>query len=89
MATSHDRPLPGDDDVVLERLWPEGGFELYRYKNADKMRTKKWHGCYWGRQTERGDYEIRTVPSALGEHSLPGGVFPRESFEQHYEKLDP
>jgi hypothetical protein len=29
------------------------------------------------------------VPSALGEHSLPGGVFPRESFEQHYEKLNP
>jgi hypothetical protein len=53
------------------------------------MRTKNWHGCYWGRQTEQGNYEIRTVPSTLGEHSLPGGVFPRERFEQHYEKLDP
>lgn len=86
MATSHDHSKLGDDDAALERLWPEGGFELYRYKNADEMRTKNWHGYYWGKQTEQGDYEIRSVPSTLGEHSLPGGVFPKESFEQHYEK---
>ncbi len=47
MATSHNLSRLGDDDVVLERLWPEGGFELYRYKNVDKMRTKNWHGYYW------------------------------------------
>jgi hypothetical protein len=89
MATSHNLSRLGDDDVVLERLWPEGGFELYRYKNADKMRTKNWHGYYWARRTEDGDYEIRSVPSTLGEHSAPGGIFPKESFEQHYEKVDP
>ncbi len=89
MATSHNLSRLGDDDVVLERLWPEGGFELYRYKNVDKMRTKNWHGYYWAKRTERGDYNIRSVPSTLGEHSVPEGIFPKESFEQHYEKVDP
>jgi hypothetical protein len=36
------------------------------------MRTKGWHGYYWAKLTERGDYEIRGVPSTLGEHSRPG-----------------
>jgi hypothetical protein len=67
---------------------PGEGFELYRHKNADKMRTKGWHGYYWARLTEQGDYEIRGVPSTLGEHSRPGGVFPREGFEEHYEKVE-
>ncbi len=53
------------------------------------MRTKIWHGYYWARRTEEGDYEIRSVPSTLGEHSMPGGVFPREGFEEHYEKVEP
>ena len=53
------------------------------------MRTKHWHAYYWARRTEAGDYEIRSVPSSLGEHSAPGGIFPKESFEQHYEKVDP
>jgi len=88
MATSPDHSLLGDDDVVLERIWPEGGFDLYRYKNAVKMRAKNWRGYYWSRQTEQGDYEIRTVPSTLGEHSVQGGIFPKESFEQHYEKVN-
>jgi hypothetical protein len=52
------------------------------------MRTKGWHGYYWARLTEQGDYEIRGVPSSLGEHSRPGGVFPREGFEGHYEKVE-
>jgi len=52
------------------------------------MRTKGWHGYYWARLTEQGDYEIRGVPSSLGEHSWPGGVFPREGFEEHYEKVE-
>ena len=43
---------------------------------------------YWASLTERGDYEIRGVPSTLGEHSRPGGVFPREGFEEHYEKVE-
>jgi hypothetical protein len=89
MGTSHDLTPHGDDDVVLERLPPEGGFELYRYKNADQMRTQNWHGYYWARRSREGDYEVRSVPSTLGEHSVPGGVFPKESFEQHYEKVHP
>ncbi len=89
MGTSHNPTPYGDDDVVLGRLPPEGGFELYRYKDAEKMRTKNWHGYYWARHTGTGDYEIRSVPSTLGEQSVPGGVFPKESFEQRYEKVDP
>jgi hypothetical protein len=67
----------------------EEGFELYRHKDADKMRTRNWHSYYWARQTEEGDYEIRSVPSMLGEHSVPGGLMPREGFEKHYEKMNP
>jgi hypothetical protein len=52
------------------------------------MRTEGWHGCYWARRTEGGAYEIRTVPSSLGEPSAHGGTFPREGFEKHYEKVD-
>jgi hypothetical protein len=37
------------------------GFELYRYKNAGKMRTSGWSGLYWARKNEAGDYEIRAV----------------------------
>jgi hypothetical protein len=29
-----------------------------------------------------------TVPSTLGEHSVPGGVMPKEGFEEHFEKVD-
>jgi hypothetical protein len=89
MGTSHDLTPHGDDNVVLERFPPEGGFELYRYKNADQMRTQNWHGCYWARRSREGDYEVRSVPSTLGEHSVPGGVFSKEGFEQHYEKMHP
>jgi len=89
MDTSHNFASHGDDDVVLGRLPPEGGFELYRHKNAEEMRTKNWHGYYWARCTREGDYEIRSVPSTLGEYSVPGGVFSKESFEQHYEQVNP
>jgi hypothetical protein len=89
MGTSHNLTSHGDDDVVFEHLPPEGGFELYRHKNAEKMRTKNWHGYYWARCTREGDYEIRSVPSTLGEYSVPAGVFSKESFEQHYEQVDP
>jgi hypothetical protein len=27
------------------------------------------------------------VPSSLGEHSVSGGVMPREGFEEHYERV--
>jgi hypothetical protein len=89
MGTSHNLSPHGDDNVVLERVPPEDGFDLYRYKNAEKMRTKTWHGYYWVRRTAKEDYEIRSVPSTLGEHSMPGGIFPKEAFENLYEKVDP
>ena len=89
MGTSHNLTSSGDDDVVLGRLPPEGGFKLYRHKNAEKMRTKNWHGYYWARRTGEGDYEIRSVPSTLGEHSVPGGVMLKERFEKLYEKVNP
>ena len=85
---SHDPSPHGDDDAVLERLPPEGGFELYRHKNANETKTKNWHGYYWARATKEGDYEIRSIPSALGEHSMQGGVFPKVGFEEHYEKVE-
>ena len=30
----------------LNLVPPEGDFELYRYKNAEKMRTSGWSGLY-------------------------------------------
>jgi hypothetical protein len=42
---------------------PAEGFELYRYKDAEKMRTKGWHGYYWAKRTEGGDYEILALIS--------------------------
>lgn len=29
-----------------------------------------------------------SIPSTLGEHSVPGGIVPEEAFEKHYEKVD-
>ena len=79
--------LPFDDEGKgLNLAPPDEGFELYRHKDAEKMRTKGWHGYYWARRTEQGDYEIRSVPSSLGEHSVPGGVMPKAGFEEHYER---
>jgi hypothetical protein len=81
---------PIQDDQEGPDLTPPGeGFELYRHRDAENIETRTWHGYYWARPTERGDYEIRTVPSSLGEPSASGGVFPREGFEEHYEKVDP
>lgn len=68
---------------------PEEGFELYRHKRAEEMKTKNWHGYFWARRNEEGDYEIRSLPASLGEPSATGGVFPKEGFEEFYEKADP
>ena len=51
------------------------------------MRTKNWRGYYWAKRTEQGNYEIRSVPFSLGEHSVPGGVMPKAGFEEHYERV--
>ena len=64
----------------------EEGFELYRHRNADAMRTQGWQGRYWARPNAAGDYEIRSVPTSLGEPSVRGGVVPGEAFERLYVK---
>jgi hypothetical protein len=87
VAPRDSKPSPFDDEERPDLTLPGEGFELYRHKDADKMRTKAWHGYYWTRRTEEGDYEIRSVPSTLGEYSASGGIFPKEGFEQHYEKV--
>jgi len=68
---------------------PEEGFELYRHKNAQEMRTWGWSGLYWARKNEAGDCEIRTVTREGEGYSVTGGIFPREGFEEHYEKVSP
>ena len=73
-----------------ERLTPPGaGYELYRHKATEALETKGWHGLYWARRTESGDYEIRSVPTSLGEPFAPGGIIPRDGFERLYERVDP
>ena len=42
MGTSHNLIPHGESNVVLKRLSPEGGFELYRDKNAGQMRTGRF-----------------------------------------------
>jgi hypothetical protein len=68
---------------------PEGGFELWRHKNADKMGTSGWSGLYWARPISGGDYEIRTLAREGEAFSNPGGIFPKEAFERFYERVDP
>jgi hypothetical protein len=67
---------------------PEGGYELWRHKNADNMGPKGWSGLYWARKTAGGDYEIRTLTHEGEAFSYPGGVFPKEAFERLYERVN-
>ena len=41
---------------------------------------------YWARINEAGDYEIRSVTREGEAHSVTGGIFPKEGFEEHHEK---
>jgi hypothetical protein len=70
----------------LNLMPPEEGFELYRHKNAEQMPTQGWSGLYWARRNEEGDYEIRSVTREGEGHSVTGGFFPKEGFEEHYER---
>ena len=67
---------------------PKEGFDLYRHKNAEQMRTRGWSGLYWARKTEAGDFEIRAVTREGEGYSYPGGVFSKEAFENLYERAD-
>jgi hypothetical protein len=85
---SQDEASSTDDREGLNLTPPEGGYELYRYKNAEEIKTKGWHGYYWARNNRAGGYEIRSVPASEGEPSMPGGIFPKEGFEEHYERVN-
>ncbi len=76
-------------DEGLNLRPPEEGFELYEHKNAESTRTGGWSGLYWARKNEDGHYEIRSVAREGEAHSMTGGVFPKEGFEEHYEKVSP
>ena len=68
---------------------PKEGFELYLHKNAQEMTTQGWSGLYWARKNEAGDYEIRVVTREGEAYSVTGGIFPKEGFEERYEKVSP
>ena len=81
--TQRDTPEEGPD------LTPPGeGFELYRHRNAGRMLTRNWHGYYWARRNAEGDYEIQSLPTSLGEPSVPGGIMPGDGFEANYERAE-
>ena len=86
-GTSRDGLPPGDEQEGPDFTPIAGGFELYRHKSAGATEAGGWHGFYWARQKEDGDYEIRTVPASYGVHSAPGGVWPKEGFEEHYARV--
>lgn len=88
METPRNGSPPGGDQETPDLTPPAEGYELYRHKNAESMKTKNWHGLYWARRNEEGDYEIRTVPASIGEYSAPGGVWPGAGFEEHYVRVD-
>ena len=87
MSAAREDSSPGGDLEGLDPTPPEGGYELYRHKNAGGMETRNWHGLYWARRNEEGDYEIRSVPTSLGETSVPGGIFSKDGFEEHYVRV--
>ncbi len=62
---------------------------MYRHRNADVTRTRGWHGLYWARRDGAGDYEIRSVPTSLGEPSVDAGTMPGEGFERLYQRVNP
>lgn len=88
MYTPRNGSSAGEDQEPPDLTPPDGGYELYRHKNAGAMRTRNWHGLYWARKNRAGDYEIRTVPASAGEYSAPGGTWPRRGFEDHYARVD-
>ncbi len=76
-----------EPDEGLNLRAPKEGFELFKHKSAESTRTRGWSGLYWARQNEVGDYEILSVAREGEAHSITGGVFPKEGFEEHYEKV--
>ena len=88
VAPRNDSPT-GEEREGPDLTPPAAGYELYRHKNVGSTETKNWHGLYWARRNAEGDYEIRSVPSSLGAHSVTGGIFPTAGFEEYYKKANP
>jgi hypothetical protein len=44
---------------------------------------------FWARRNEAGGYEIWSVAMEGEAHSMTGGVFPKDGFEDPYEKVNP
>jgi hypothetical protein len=80
---------PGEDREGPDRAPPGEGYALYRHKSFARLPTAGWHGLYWARKNAAGDYELRSVPTSLGEPSAAGGVMPGTGFESLYERVDP
>ncbi len=66
---------------------PGKGFELFRHKSSEGTRTRGCSGLYCARHNEAGDYEIRSAAREGEAHSMTGGMFLKEGFEEHYEKV--
>ena len=62
---------------------------MYRHRNAEATSKRGWHGLYWARRNGAGDYEIRSVPTSLGEPSADAGIMPGKGFERLYERVNP
>lgn len=88
MSVPHGTPQDGLLEDAPELTPPGEGFDLYRHKNAAEMKTRGWHGLYWARRTGEGEFEIRSVPTSLGEPSAPGGRMPGARFEELYERVE-
>lgn len=65
---------------------PAEGFEVYSHRNAEQMTTQGWSGCTGRGSMKQEAYEIRSVTREGEAHSVTGGIFPKEGFEEHYEK---
>ena len=48
MTPRGDEPSLFDDQEGPDLAPPGEGFALYRHKGAEKIRTRNWHGYYWG-----------------------------------------
>ena len=54
---SRSRPSR-EDELESSGLTPyPDSFGLYRHRKAGEVGAEEWHGYYWARRTEGGDYE--------------------------------
>jgi hypothetical protein len=66
MTPRGDEPSLFDDREGPDLTSPGEGFELYRHKDAEKIRTRGWHGYYWARRTEQATTRFAACPQCSG-----------------------